>query len=126
MAEGEPSSPTRLAEGEPSSPTRRPVWWQLGRSRRDAVASSAPLAKPAPVLLPSEPQGAWQDLPNVQRTLAEPLQPVAVGDDFRQSLASFQDPSFIAPLSHQVDPSTGGLVDGLAAPGQSHAHPGAA
>ncbi len=69
------------------------------------------------------PQGAWRDLPSLQRTLAEPLRPVAVGDDFRQSLASFNDPSFVAPLSHQVDPSTGGLVDGLAAPGQPYAHP---
>jgi hypothetical protein len=75
----------------------------------------------APVSLPSEPRGAWQDLPNVQRTLAEPLRPVAIGDDFRQSLASFNDPSFVAPLSHHVDPSAGGLVDGLVAPGQPHA-----
>jgi hypothetical protein len=48
--------------------------------------------------LAAEPEGAWRDLPSLQRTLAEPLQPVAVGDEFRQSLASFQDPSFVAPL----------------------------
>ena len=62
----------------------------------------------------------------MQRTLAEPLRPVAIGDDFRQSLASFHDPSFVAPLSHHVDPSTGGLVDGLAAPGRPYAHPSVA
>ena len=94
-------------------------------SRRESAASSAPSAAPvaAPVSLPTEPAGAWRDLPSLQRTLAEPLRPVAVGDDFRQSLASFTDPSFVAPLSHHVDPSTGGLVDGLAAPGRPHAHP---
>ncbi len=76
--------------------------------------------------LPVAPEGAWRDLPEVQRTLSEPLRPVAIGDDFRQSLASFNDPSFVAPLSHQVDPSTGGLVDGLASPGRPYAHPGVA
>ena len=108
------------------------AWWPLGRSRREpaagvaSTAASAAPRSPAPVSLPAEPEGAWRDLPSVQRTLAEPLRPVAIGDDFRQSLASFNDPSFVAPLSHQVDPSTGGLVDGLASPGQPYAHPSVA
>ena len=101
------------------------AWWPLGRNRREPPAGVASTAAStaAPVSLPTEPAAAWQDLPSLQRTLAEPLRPVAVGDDFRQSLASFTDPSFMAPLSHHVDPSMGGLVDGLAAPGRPYAHP---
>jgi len=104
------------------------AWWPLGRNRREPAAGVAPTAAStaAPVSRPIAPEGAWRDLPEVQRTLSEPLRPVAIGDDFRQSLASFHDPSFVAPLSHQVDPSTGGLVDGLAAPGRPYAHPGLA
>src|SRR5688500_13717424 len=114
-----------MAEGEPASPARRPAWWPLGRKRREDVASTPAAAAPATAAasLPIEPQGAWQDLPGVQRTLAEPLRPVAIGEAFRQSLASFSDPSFLAPLSHSVDPSDGGLVDPLVAPGQPRAHP---
>ena len=106
------------------------AWWPFGRNRRDVAgagagstaASAAPIEAPH-VSLAAEPDGAWRDLPSLQRTLAEPLRPVAIGDDFPQSLASFSNPSFVAPLSHQVDPSTGGLVDGLASPGQPYAHP---
>ena len=53
---------------------------------------------------------AWRDVPRLQRTLAEPITPVAINDRFRDSLAAFTDPSFLAPLSHQVDPLAGGLV----------------
>ena len=61
---------------------------------------------------------AWRDVPRLQRTLAEPITPVAINDRFRDSLAAFTDPSFLSPLSHQVDPSGGGLVAGLVSPGQ--------
>ena len=120
------------ADDDVRARSERMAWWPLGRSRREPTAgdasTAASTASPvaAPASLPAEPAGAWRDLPSLQRTLAEPLRPVAVGDDFRQSLASFNDPSFVAPLSHHVDPSTGGLVDGLAAPGQPYAHPNAA
>ncbi len=76
-------------------------------------------AEPAPVgatdpgpELPSV--AAWAGLPPVQRSLREPIEPVASLDAFSSSLATHQNPSFLAPLSHRVDPGAGGLVDGLA------------
>ena len=64
------------------------------------------------------PLEAWRDVPPLQRTVAEPIQPVAINSGFRASLASFADPSFLAPLGHRVDPSVGGLVAGLVSPGR--------
>jgi hypothetical protein len=96
------------------------TWWRLGRNR----PGSATAAGSAPPLLirSAEPDGAWRDLPALQRTLADPLRPVAINEDFRNSLASYADPSFLAPLAHQVDPEAGGLVGGLAWPGVPYAH----
>lgn len=96
-------------------------WWPMGRSRREPAAAASP---PATVPEPGRSrQGqAWRDLPAVQRTLAEPLRLVTGTDDFRDGLASFSNPSFLAPLSHQVDPYAGGLVEGLAAPRQPRTH----
>ena len=98
------------------------VWWPIGRDRRAPAPGPAP-AGPQPIAsgTPPEarPEEAWRDLPPVQRTLAVPLTPVAPLDAFTGSLATFRDPSFLAPLSHQVDPRAGGVVEGLAdlAPG---------
>jgi hypothetical protein len=97
------------------------AWWQLGRHREPAAEAAR--ATP-PVIGSAEPDGAWRDLPTLQRTLADPLQPVAVTDDFRDSLASYADPSFVAPLAHQVNPEAGGLVEGLVAPGMPYSHAG--
>lgn len=71
----------------------------------------------------TSPEG-WRDVPRLQRTLAEPIAPVAINDGFRDSLAAFTDPSFLAPLSHQVDPLDGGLVAGLVSPGESQSRGG--
>ena len=81
------------------------TWWPLGREPSGAGCRRRPCHRP-----PCRPDrsaasdGAWRDLPALQRTLAEPLQPVAISDDFRGSLASYEDPRFLAPLTHQVDP----------------------
>ncbi|MFT4216073.1 MAG: hypothetical protein QM619_02670 [Micropruina sp.] len=64
------------------------------------------------------PTGEWNDVPRLQRVLAEPIAPVAINDRFRDSLASFTDPSLMTPMSHRVDPTVGGLVDGLVTTGQ--------
>jgi hypothetical protein len=98
------------------------AWWQLGRNRREPVAGAA--ASAPPLISSAEPDGAWRDLPALQRTLDEPVRPVAISDDFRDSLASYADPSFMAPLAHQVDPNAGGWVEGLASPGVPYAYSG--
>lgn len=97
------------------------AWWPLGRNRQKPAAG---LPRTTPPLIGSvEHDGAWRDLPALQRTLADSLQPVAINNDFRDSLASYADPSFVAPLAHQVEPEAGGLVDGLVSPGTPYPHP---
>ena len=99
------------------------TWWPLGRNRREPAAGAAPATPAVPPMIDSaKSDGAWRDLPAVQRTLADPLQPVAINDDFHDSLASYTNPSFAAPLTHQVDPQAGGLVEGLVSPGVPHTH----
>src|SRR6188508_147470 len=110
------------------------TWWPLGRNRQPAAAPAhadpahadpahadpahadpahadpahvGPANATPPVIGSAEPDGAWQDLPALQRTLADSLSPVAINDDFRDSLSSYADPSFVAPLSHHVDPQAG-------------------
>jgi hypothetical protein len=97
------------------------AWWPFGRNRREPAALPTPATQA--VIRSVEPDGAWRDLPTLQRTLADPLQPMAINEDFRDSLASYADPSFVAPLAHQVDPAVGGLVEGLVSPGTAYAHP---
>jgi hypothetical protein len=102
-------------------------WWSalrdgLRRPRAgSSVASDPPLVQrhstpePQPAeSLPQPPEQAWRDLPALQRTLAAPIEPAAPLDAFTGSLTAHQNPSFLAPLGHRVDPYAGGLVDGLA------------
>jgi len=95
------------------------AWWLRGRNRQKPTAGAGPATPP--LTRSVERDGAWGDLPALQRTLASPLQPVAINDYFRDSLASYADPSFVAPLAHEVEPKTGGLVDGLVSPGTPYA-----
>ena len=68
----------------------------------------------------------WQELPALQRTL-HALSPVAPLDAFTTGLAAHQNPSFLAPLGHRVDPDgPGGLVNGLASVRPGHSIPYAA
>jgi hypothetical protein len=97
------------------------AWWQLGRNRREPAADAAP--NTPPMIRSAQVDDAWRDLPVLQRTLADSLHPVAITDEFRDSLASYADPSFVAPLAHQVDPEAGGLVEGLVSPGLPYSHP---
>lgn len=100
------------------------AWWErpLARLRGDRTPSAPTGTAPAVASVPAP--GEWNDVPRLQRVLADPIAPVAINDDFRDSLASFGDPSLLAPLSHRVDPSVGGLVEGLAAPGRPQVHDG--
>ena len=77
--------------------------------RADPVAAGAGL--PAPVQ-----RAAWRDLPPLKPVLTT-TPPVAPLDSFTASLATARNPSFLAPLSHVVDPDgPSGQVDGLASP----------
>jgi hypothetical protein len=102
-------------------------WWSVLRDalRRPRAGSSAAADQPSvqrhsapepgPAASFSPPaEQAWQDLPALQRTLAEPIEPAAPLDVFTGSLVAHHNPSFLAPLGHRVDPVAGGLVDGLA------------
>lgn len=94
-------------------------WW--GRRSEPTGPTSGPAPTPAPAAAePARPPVAWPALPPVQRSLAEPLRPVAPLEAFTSSLSAFQNPSFLAPLGHVVGADEpGGTVNGLAsiAPG---------
>jgi hypothetical protein len=94
--------------------------WSWLRRRADRPSVPAPPATQQPAVAPVRPRDDWLELPAVQRTL-KPLSPVAPLDVFTGNLAAHQNPSFLAPLGHRVDPDgPGGLVSGLASvrPGQ--------
>lgn len=80
------------------------VWWPWRRNGEQPAVADAEPAR-------SEP--GWAEVGAQPRVLAEPLAPVAPLDAFRADLATSHDPSFLEPLTHQVDPSAGGLVEGL-------------
>ncbi len=91
-------------------------WWSRG-----SADPSAPHADHSAPPSPGPPstvvqRAAWRDAapltPTVTATAA-----IAPLDTFTGSLATAQNPSFLRPLAHAVDPAgPGGLVDGLAAP----------
>jgi hypothetical protein len=65
-------------------------------------------------------RAAWRDAPPLTPTVT-PTAPIAPLDTFTGSLATAQNPSFLQPLAHAVDPAgPGGLVEGLAAPVAPH------
>lgn len=104
-----------------------PWWdhpWDSVRARFAGSAGPVPADAGPTAAAAESPREEWRDVPRLQRTLAEPIAPVAINDRFRDSLATFADPSFLAPLSHQVDPSSGGLVAGLVSPGHPQARGG--
>ena len=104
------------------------AWWE--RPIDALRARLAPDAGPAPAdpvvasPTPTRPVAGWRDVPRIQRTLAEPLTTVAINGRFEDSLVTHTDPSFVGPLSHQVDPPIGGLVEGLVSPDTPHSHGG--
>lgn len=98
-------------------------WVPWGRGRgadaSDSAASpAAGSAVPASAeALPSAPDAAsaaWSRLPPLQRTVADSTA-VAPPAAFRAALTTHQNPSFLAPLGHLVDPDgPAGVVGGLA------------
>jgi len=89
------------------------AWWRRGGSDPAPSRSTgaAPAATPAPVQ-----RAAWEELPSI-RPMLTATPPVAPLDTFTGSLATARNPSFLAPLVHQVDPAgPSGHVDGLATP----------
>ena len=89
------------------------AWWRRGGSdpAPSRVAAAASPRAPAPVQ-----RAAWEDLPPIRPVLTA-TEPVAPLDSFTSSLATARNPSFLAPLAHQVDPAgPSGQVEGLASP----------
>ncbi|MFT4295472.1 MAG: hypothetical protein QM582_08675, partial [Micropruina sp.] len=91
-------------------------WWERPLARLLGRPAADPGSRTAAAPVPRTPTGEWDDIPPLQRVLAEPIAPVAINDRFRASLASFADPSLLASPSHRVDPSVGGLADALVTP----------
>ncbi|HYN73205.1 MAG TPA: hypothetical protein VES60_11950 [Nakamurella sp.] len=94
-------------------------WWRPGGS--GLVPQPAPPAREsapapaAPVYAPVQ-RAEWRDVPPL-RPVVTAISPVAPPDAFARTLASWQNPSFLEPLGHAVDPAgPAGQVDGLAMP----------
>src|SRR5262245_38022904 len=84
--------------------------WPFRRSSPNPAPSGASSGSP------SAGSGQWRQMPALQRISAD-LGPVAPLDRFADSLATHQDPRFLAPLAHAVTPEApSGQVAGLATP----------
>lgn len=82
-----------------------------GTPAPDAAGAGAPTGPGHPA------EGAWRELPPVQRTVTHPAL-ITDPDGFRGSLSSWQDTTLSTPLGHLVSPQApSGLVHGLAVPG---------
>lgn len=78
------------------------------RNRRNGKPAGPAVSPPA------RPRDDWRTLPPLPTVLRSPVTTVAAGA-FSDSLSTWHDPSFLAPLSHHVDPDgPAGLVTGLA------------
>ncbi len=91
-------------------------WWIPLRGGLDRLWGRAPQPEltapdPSPVVAAAD---AWTGVASIQRSLRDPIEPVAAYGAFAGTLATSRNPSFLAPLSHRVDQGAGGLVDGLA------------
>ncbi|WP_375425723.1 hypothetical protein [uncultured Friedmanniella sp.] len=90
------------------------AWWPWrGLGGEPTPAAGAP-HEVAPAAATEAYGCDWAELAPVQRVLEQPVAPVAPLDAFRAGLATSRDPSFLAPLGHAVDPSAGGLAEGIA------------
>jgi hypothetical protein len=89
-------------------------WWP--RRREDRAPAPVPEAPVRPATSPRSAETTWRALPTLQRVSGE-VELVAPRDAFASSLSSWQNPSFLGPLGHTVDPhGPSGVVEGLAAP----------
>ena len=80
--------------------------------------AGAPAAAPAVPPRPG-PRDDWRTLPPPPTVLRSPVTTVATGA-FSDSLSTWRDPSFLAPLGHQIDPGgPAGLITGLASAGRA-------
>lgn len=95
-------------------------WWARSQDRRPSADVPADQAATSQEPGPLPAARAWRELPVLTRVTATPVQRIAVREDFTAGLASHADPRFLQRLTHRVDPSVGGLVDGLAVTGLPH------
>jgi hypothetical protein len=95
-------------------------WWAPSQDRGPSADVPADQAATSQEPGPSPAARAWRELPVLTPVTATPVQRIAVREDFTAGLASHADPRFLQRLTHRVDPSVGGLVDGLAVTGLPH------
>ncbi len=72
------------------------MWWPFRRSSETAGPPGEPSAAPV-----ARPVGEWRSVPALQR-VSNDLAPVAPLGPFAAGLASYQDPRFLAPLTHAL------------------------
>ena len=68
------------------------------RNNRTGPPAAAPAVPPA-----TRPRDDWRNLPPLPTVMRSPVTTVAVGN-FSDSLGTWHNPSFLAPLGHQIDP----------------------
>ena len=109
-------------------------WWRRGTSgsiSSESISSGSipagSIPAPAPPARDSAPVPAppdrapvqraeWRDVPPL-RPVVTAISPLAAPGSFARTLASWQNPSFLQPLGHAVDPAgPAGLINGLAVP----------
>src|SRR6478735_583342 len=101
------------------------VPWGRGRGANASDSAAGDAGSPAPgsadppsaeafQSAPAATPAAWTRLPPLQRSVSDTTA-IAPPAAFRSSLTTHQNPSFLAPLGHLVDPERpGGVVGGLA------------
>ncbi len=101
------------------------VPWGRGRGANASDSAAGDAGSPAPgsadppsaeafQSAPAATPAAWSRLPPLQRSVADSTA-IAPPAAFRSSLTTHQNPSFLAPLGHLVDPDgPAGVVGGLA------------
>ncbi|HEY5978607.1 MAG TPA: hypothetical protein VIT41_03140 [Microlunatus sp.] len=100
------------------------VPWGRGRGASASESAAGDAGSPSPgsadppspafQAAPAGVPAAWTHVPPLQRSVSDTTA-VAPPAAFRASLTTHQNPSFLAPLGHLVDPDgPGGLVGGLA------------
>ena len=91
-------------------------WWRRGAQAPTATPARESAPPPAPPHSAPIQRAEWRDVPPL-RPVVTAIPTVAPSDTFAQTLAAWQNPSFLQPLGHAVDPAgPAGHVDGLAVP----------
>jgi hypothetical protein len=93
------------------------AWWQR-RSAQETATSSGHYERSDP----GRSEAGWREVPALQRTVGE-LAPLVPLQAFTAGLSAHQNPSFLGPLGHVIDPDgPSGRVQAVVAPLASVEH----